>query len=613
MAVSGYNGKVLRVDLGKGTTSVEPLKEEWAEKFIGGKGLGARYLWDELKPGTDPLSPDNVLMVWTGPLGGTMIPLSGRYVIITKSPATDTFLDSYVGGHVAHELKWSGFDGVIINGKSDKPVYLSIKDGKAELRDASKIWGKDIGETQKIIREELGDDKTRVISIGPAGENMSKIACIGSDLYRQAGRGGGGAVMGSKNLKAIAVRGTLGMKVDNIEKLVEQCKKYYQDALKNPDNDWAITDGTPLLIDASNDAGILPTNNFQSGVFDKKDGMNSEALKAKVGERRKACLACVLACGTFSKVRDGPFKGAAVEGPEYETLGLCGSNCGIDDINAIVKFNIDCDFLGIDTISAGATVGMAMEMYEKGLLTKEDTDGLELKFGNVDAYVKMPKIMAYRKGKLGELLGDGASAAAKKLGGDAFNYVVQVKGLEYPAYDPRGTIGMAIAYATSDRGACHQRAWPAASEAYGDLDPWTTEGKAELVAGEQRDRAIKYSMIYCDFLGIGLDGMAEHYNAVTGKNATQETFEQIGKRVWNLTRAFNAREGFTSKDDTLPYKIANNPMPDGKTKGKVIPQADFDKIMKEYYAWWNWDDQGRPTKEALKALQLDDIAAQLSY
>jgi aldehyde:ferredoxin oxidoreductase len=341
--------------------------------------------------------------------------------------------------------------------------------------------------------------------------------------------------------------------------------------------------------------------------------MNSEALKKNVLVRRKACLACVLACGSFSKVRDGPFKGISVEGPEYETLGLSGSNCGIDDIRAITKFNMDCDYLGIDTISAGATVGFAMELFERGILKKEDTDGLELKFGNVDAYVKMPEIMATRKGKLGEILGDGAPAAAKKLGGDSYKYVVHVKGLEYPAYDPRGTIGMALAYATSDRGACHQRAWPAANEAYGDIDPWTTEGKGAMVAEEQRDRAIKYSLIYCDFLALGVDGMAKHYNAVTGKNVSEEDFKHIGKRVWNLTRAFNVREGFTSKDDTLPYRIANDPLPEGKTKGKIIPQADFDKILKDYYEWWNWDDQGRPTKEALKAVQLDDIAADLNY
>ncbi len=614
MTMSGYNGKVLRVDLTAGKTSVEPLNEEWAEKFIGGKGLGARYLWKELKPGTDPLSPNNVLMMWTGPLCGTMVPLSGRFVVITKSPATGTFLDSYVGGHFPHELKWTGFDGVIINGKASKPVYLFIKDGKAEIKDASHLWGKTIGETQEAIKEELGDPMVRVASIGPGGENLSKIACIGSDLYRQAGRGGAGAVMGSKNLKAIVVRGTGGMKVENIENLVEICKKSYkEDGLENTENEWAITDGTPAIIDLSDEAGILPTRNFQSGMFEGKEGMNSEALKKNVLVRRKACLSCVLACGSFSKVRDGPFKGTSVEGPEYETLGVGGSNCGIDDIRAILKFNFDCDWLGIDTMSTGATIALAMELYEKGILTKEQTDGLDLKFGNVDAYVKMPEIIARRKGKLGELLGDGAAAAAKKIGEVADKMVTQVKGLEYPAYDPRGTISMALAYATSDRGACHQRAWPAANEAYGDVDPWTTEGKGEMVAEDQRDRALKYSLIFCDFFAIGVDVMTKHYNAVTGKNVDVEYLQQIGKRVWNLTRALNAREGFTVKDDTLPYRIANDPLPEGKTKGKVIPQEDFNKILSDYYKWWNWDDQGRPTKEALTAVQLEDIAADLDY
>ena len=615
MAINGFTGKVLRVDLTAGKVSVEPINWDWAEKFIGGRGLAARYAFDEIKPKIDPLGPDNVLMVWTGPAEGTMIPLNGRYLFATKSPTTGTYLDSYIGGHLGPELKYAGFDGIIIKGKSPKPVYLFIKDGKAEIKDASKLWGKKVDEVQKKIREEnKGDNKIRVASIGPAGENLSKMACISADLYRQAARAGIGAVMGSKNLKAIAVRGTQGLSVSNISKLVQVCKESYKvDGIDNPDNAGMITDGTPQIVDMSQTAGILPTNNFQDGMFADAAKINSEHLKTNVLVRRRACFGCVLACASFTRVREGKFKGTAVEGPEYETIALCGSNCGINDFNAIIKFNLDCDMFGIDTMSAGDTVAFAMELYEKGILTKKDTDGLDLKFGNVDAYVQMPEIISMKKGNLGKLLADGTAPAAKKIGKDSIKYAMQVKGLEFPAYDPRGTVGMSLTYATSERGADHLRAWPAAVEAYGNVDPWTTDGKAELVAEDQRRTAVKWSIMFCDFLSIGYPPMVKLYNALTGKNVDEAQLRHVGDRIWNLVRAFNMREGFTAKEDVQPWRIENEPLKSGKTKGKTVPKKDFDKMLADYYKLWNWDAQGRPTKEALHAVELDDIAAQLDY
>ena len=614
MTIPGFTGKVLRVDLTSGKVSVEALNWEWAEKYIGGRGLAARYAWQEIKPKCDPLGPDNVLMIWTGPVQGTMVPLNGRYLFATKSPTAGGYLDSYVGGHLAPELKWAGFDGVIIMGKSPKPVYLFINDGEGEIRDASKIWGKRVEEAQKIIRSDLQDDKIRVASIGPAGEGLCKMACISSDLYRQAGRSGIGAVMGSKNLKAVAVRGTLGLHVPNMDKLVEVCKESFKvDGLDNPDNAGMITDGTPILIDMSHNSGILPTRNFQDGTFEGSAGINSEALKAKVLVRRRACFGCVLACASFSRVKEGRFKGAAVEGPEYETLALCGSNCGVDDINAIVMFNQECDMLGLDTMSTGDTVAYAMELYERGILTKEMTDGLELKFGNLDAYIQMPDIIARRTGNLGKLLGDGSAAATKKLGGNAYRYEMTVKNVELPAYDPRGSIGMALTYATSERGADHLRAFPVGVEGYGNVDPWITEGKAALVAEDQRRTASKWSMVFCDFLAVGYPSMAKLYNAVTGKNVDEAYLRHAGDRIWNLIRAFNVREGITGKDDVQPYRIANDELPSGRTKGHKIDDKDFQMILKEYYGIWNWDAQGRPTREALQAVELDDIIGDLDY
>ena len=414
----GYQGKILRVDLTNEKITTEPLNKEWAKQFIGGKGLGARYLFEELKPGTDPLSPDNILSIWTGPLVGTLTPLTGRYVLVTKSPLTGTFLDSYAGGFFGSELKYTGFDGVIIKGKAKKLSYLWINDGKAEIRDAKNLAGKDTFKTEELVRKETGHKFTRVASIGPAGEKLGLISSVTSDITRNAARGGTGAVFGSKNLKAVAVKGSMGVEVQNIEEFTKMAKEMVlKDVVENPDHAGMITDGTPILVAMSNDAGILPTKHWRTGVFEGSKGIDSEAVKSRVFVRKKACFSCAIACGSHSKVTSGIFKGAATEGPEYETLGLCGSNCGIGNVEAIVKFVEDCDRFGLDSISAGNAVALAMDLYEKGVLTKKDTGGLDLKFGNEKAYTKMPEMMADRKA-IGNVLADGVKRAAKKIGRD---------------------------------------------------------------------------------------------------------------------------------------------------------------------------------------------------
>jgi aldehyde:ferredoxin oxidoreductase len=609
----GYTGKVLRVDLTNEKIATEPLNREWAKRFIGGKGLGARYLFEELKPGVDPLSPDNVLMIWTGPLVGTMVPLTSRYAVVTKSPQTGTFLDSYAGGYFGPELKYSGFDGVIIKGKASKPVYLWINDGKAEIRDAKNLWGKDNFKTEELIRKETGQKSARVASTGPAGEKLSLIAGVTSDLTRNAGRGGGGAVFGSKNLKAVACRGTLGVDVPNIDELVKMSKEMMlKDVVENPDHAGSITDGTPIIVNMSQDAAILPTRDWSSGTFAGSEGINSDAIKTRVLVRRKACMGCGLACGSWSKVRKGKFKGASTEGPEYETIGLSGSNCGIDNIEAIIKFAEECDKLGLDTMSAGSTVAFAMDLYERKILTKKDTGGLDLKFGNEEAFARMPEIMAKRE-HIGDILADGSKRAAKKIGKGSERFLVECKGSEYPAYDPRGSIGMALAYATSDRGADHNRAWPVAQDAYGSGDPWNPEGKAAICVEDNTRTSVKWSFIFCDFYAVNFKNMARYYTAVTGVPADEDSLRSIGKRVWNLTRAFNAREGFTRKDDSLPERMEKEPLPTGKTAGKAVRRADFEKMLSEYYSMWKWDDQGRPTKKGLEEVGLSDIAKKLPY
>jgi aldehyde:ferredoxin oxidoreductase len=609
----GYQGKILRVDLTNEKITTEPLNKEWAKQFIGGKGLGARYLFEELKPGTDPMSSDNILSVWTGPLVGTMVPLTGRYVVVTKSPLTGTFLDSYAGGFFGSELKYTGFDGVIIKGKAKKLSYLWITNGKAEIRDAKNLAGKDTYQTEELIRKETGERWARVAAIGPAGEKLGLISSVTSDLTRNAGRGGTGAVFGSKNLKAIAVKGSSGVEVKDMDRFLVMAKEMIlKDVVENPDHAGMITDGTPILVAMSNDAGILPTKHWRTGVFEDSKGIDSEAVKSRVLVRKKACFDCAIACGTYAKVNTGIFKGAATEGPEYETLGLCGSNCGIGNVEAVVKFVEDCDRYGLDSISTGNVVGMAMDLYEKGILTKKDTGGLDLKFGNEEAYAKMPKMIANREG-LGNILADGAKRASKKIGKGAEKSVMEVKGMEYPAYDPRGTIGMALAYATSDRGACHLRAWPVAADAYGSGDPWNPEGKAATCVEDQTRTSVKWSFIFCDFYSVNFPNMAKYYSAVTGVDSSEEHLRQVGRRIWNLTRAFNVREGFTRKDDTMPERIEKEPLPAGKPKGHAVPRKDFEQMLGEYYKLWNWDDQGRPTKKALEEAGLGDIVKKLPY
>jgi len=599
----GYVGKVLRVDLSSGKTSAEDLNRQWTRMFIGGKGLGAKYLYEELKPRKDPLSQGNVFILVTGPLTGTTAPCSPKYAIFTKSPLTGTFLDSYMGGYLGAELKFAGFDAAIIKGKSEKPVYLWISDGEAEIRDAKDHWGLDTHESEKQIREELGDKEVKVAAIGPAGENLVKIACITVDLYRQAGRGGAGAVMGSKNLKAIAVRGHGEVNVPNIEGFIQLCKDITRNDVLTEDNMWAKTDGTPGFLPMTQEGGILPTRNFQMGVFEHANELDSAAIKKEMFVRRRACYGCPLGCGNITQVKRGPFAGTVVEGPEYETLALSGSNCQISNLEAIARYNLLCDKLGLDTISTGDAVAFAMECYEKKIITKKDTDGLELAFGNVEAYTKMPDLIAHRKA-IGNILAEGVKRAAEKIGKGSERFAVHVKGLEYPGYEPRGSIGMALAYATSDRGACHLRAWPADSEVFGDMDPFTTEGKAQLVIDDQNLYCAKWSLVVCDFYAIGYENIARLCSAATGWKLSPADMQTMGERIWNLIRMFNVREGFTRKDDSLPYRMSNDPLRGGKADGHVVKPEDFHKMLDDYYELRGWDRDGCPTDKKLEELNL---------
>jgi len=582
-----YTGKVLRVNLNTGSAKTEELNKQWADEYLGGKGLAIKYLYEELQPGVDPWSEDNKLILMTGPLTGTIAPNSGKLAVAAKSPATGTILDCSIGGHFAPQLKYAGYDAVIIEGKAKMPVYLYIEDDKVELRSAEALWGQGAHETEHTIAESLGDVVT--LAIGQAGENLLPIACISSELYRQAGRGGIGSVMGSKNLKAISVRGTGGLDAPDIRKVSTALNKIKKEDTMDDENMWAYSDGTPMIVELSQEAGILPTRNFQDGSFEGYKKIDSEAVKG-VLKAKKACFACPLACGNY--VETGK---TMVEGPEYETIALCSSNCGIDDLEALIEFNRLCDDYCLDTISAGSTVAFAMELTEKGI------HDFGIRFGDVEKFLQMPGLMSRREG-VGADLADGVAAVAEKYGGEDF--AMHVKKLEIPGYEPRGSFGMGLAYGTADRGACHLRAWPPPLEAFGDMDPFTSEGKAEMVVEMQDDNAVKFSAIFCDFWALSTERMAEVLSLFIGREITADELTEIGERVYNLSRLFNEREGFDRKDDYLPKRIYNDKLLSGKTEGKLMPLEEYEKMLSEYYKIRGWDEDGKITEAKKKELGL---------
>ena len=612
-----YCGKILKVDLSKNEIVEEPLRTDWAEKFVGGKGLGIRYLFDLLLPGTDPYSPENIIILMTGPLTGTVASTMSRMANVTKSPATGTQSDSYSGGYFPAELKFAGYDGVIITGRSPKPVYLAIKDGHAELRDASHLWGRGVFETTDLIVKESGEQSKRYLDgpkvgcIGPAGENKVRYAAVAYDMHHFAGRGGTGAVMGSKNLKAISVRGTKQAKALSINSdpsflgVVREVIK--KDIQENPDEEMLMKVGTPGIVVLSQGGGLLPTRNFQTGMFNKADQINADALADQILIRHQStCYSCAIGCRNVTRVKDGQHAGLEGEGPEYETLALCGSNMGIEDIRVVMKFNEECSDWGLDTISTGNVCGWAMELFERGILTRVETDGLELRFGNSEAAAALPQLIALRKG-IGNVLAEGVARASKMIGKGSERYAMHAKGLEYPGYDPRGTFGMALAYATADRGADHNRAWPVGYDAFGKLDPFTPEGKADLVQRDQIRTSVKWSTTMCDFLAADLKLCARLLNAACETNHDEESLKIIGKRIWVMARLFNIREGFSRKDDTIPPRIYQDALPEGSSKGKVVTLQDFDKMLTDYYRLWGWDDQGRPTEATVSELGLSDL------
>ncbi len=606
--MKGVCGKLLEIDLTQGKTKDLSIHDEMVEKYLGGRGLGARLLFDMLPARTDPLSPENVLIFLTGPLTGTAAPGSSKFVVITKSPLTHGWCDSYSSGRLSVELKKVGYDGMVVRGKSNYPCYLKIDDGGVEIREAGLIWGRDSFETERILKEAEGNPSAGVTSIGPAGENLCKFACINSDLYRQAGRGGVGAVMGSKNLKAIVIKGTGFVETHDRGKIIGLNKEYARRSRNSKMSQSRMKYGTPLTLNFTHTGGILPTKNFQFGTWEKAlDRIDAEGVQRKVISH-KACVFCFTPCSLMTRVSHGKYRGSTVEGPEYETLSMLGSNLLIDSLPGIIQANILCDKLGLDTISTGNVIGFTMECFERELISPTETEGLEIRFGDSEASLAAIEMISTRKG-FGDILAEGVRRAAEHIGGGSERFAMHVKGMEFPGYEPRGAFGSGLSYAVSPRGACHRRAWPPAKEILGDYPPYTAEGKGEMIKESYDVRCILHSLLVCDMPGsqipIPLDeGYSQYFRAATGKSLSVEDFRTIADRVETLIRMFNLREGFTRKDDTLPYRTLFEPLPDGPAKGQCIGEENLNRMLDEYYEARGWDLSGVPTEETLKKYQL---------
>ena len=613
-----WAGKILRVDLSAGTVTSEPLNMDWARAYLGSRGLASKYLVEEVDPKVDPLSADNRIIWATGPLTGTMASTGGRYTVVTKGPLTGAIACSNSGGHWGAELKMAGWDMVIFQGRSPKPVYLSISDDSAELKDASHLWGKTVWETEEIIKKTHQDPLTRISSIGAAGENQVLFAAVVNDLHRAAGRSGVGAVMGSKNLKAIAVRGTKG--VGNIADPKAFMQVTFEKKKILAEN--AVTGqglpayGTQVLMNVINEVGALPTRNHRDSQFEGAKDISAEAMatpRKTDGKKHlvtnQACFGCTIACGRISKmdqthfsVENKPQYWGASGGLEYEAAWALGAANGVNDLEALQYANLICNEHGMDPISFGATVGAVMELYEMGVLGKEQL-GIEAPFGSARALCHFADITARGEG-FGQEIGQGSKRLCAKYGHPELS--MSVKGQEFPAYDSRGIQGMGLTYATSNRGACHLRSYTVSSEILGipvKTDPLSAEGKPELVIAFQDATAVVDSAGLCIFTTFawGLADIAPQVAAACGPEFSLENLQKIGERIWNMERDFNNRAGFTAKDDTLPPRLLNEAATSGPAKGLT---SKLPEMLPKYYAARGWDENGQLKADTRERLGL---------
>jgi len=607
----GYAGKILHVDLATGRTRTEPLNEDYAKKYIGGIGLGMRLWLDNSKAGVDPFSPENPLVLATGPTSGTIWPTGGNgHAFVAKSPQSYGIGESKSHGSFGTELKRAGYDAVIFHGKAEKPVYVWIDDDSVQILDASHLWGKSPAETEDMIKEELGDYYIRVAAIGPAGEKLVRIACIINEKSRAAGRCGMGAVMGSKNLKAIAVRGTHDVTVAKPDEFLEFVKEFHE-RMKGPATKKYRTLGTPENVLVHNALHCMPTRNYNNAHFEAAERVSGEYLNERYVAKIIGCSSCAMRCEHVCVVNEGPYKGAMAR-VEYEPLWALGPYCGIDRLDAIIKGCELCNYYGMDSISAGVIVGFAMDCYENGILTAKDMDGIEARFGNHEALVKLLEKMGRREG-IGDILAEGVKFAAEKIGKGAEKLAQHIKGVEITGYDLRCLKTAALGFAVSFRGADHNRHGAYAFDVKGKFNRLKYEkGRAKAVKDIEDVYTIIDSLIICKFSRgtyyKEFEDLAKLYTLVTGWETTPEEMRVKGERINNLARVINVREGLSRKDDTLPWKVMNVPIPDeGPSKGAHVTQEELDLMLDDYYEVRGWTRDGIPTPEKLKALGMDDL------
>jgi aldehyde:ferredoxin oxidoreductase len=612
MFEGGYLGKILRVNLSTREHRVEQLKENEVVQLLGARGLAAKVYYDEIGPQVRPFDPANKAILMTGPLTGVKLPSTTKIGLSTKSPETGMYLCSNGGGDFGPQLKFCGFDGLIIEGQADDWTYLLIGDDadtegvRVTFGDARSWQGLTTGETLEALKATMGDKRASALSIGPAAERLVRFSYINVDT-RAIGRGGAGAVLGSKRLKGIAVLGSGSIPVADPDRIKEIRRTAIEDLRKTRANHTKY--GTPQYIEVINELGCMPTRNFQTTFFEGGEKIDAHMMREGYWVRNYGCYQCPVACGKVCEVKDGPFAGARAR-TEFETIGVLGPNCGVDDFGAIVAANQLCDEIGIDTISAGNAIALTMELYERGLITREDTDGIDARFGNAQALVDLVRLIGERRG-IGDLLAEGMAHVARERP-EWSRYILAVKGMPFAAYDPRGFHGNGLTYGTSNRGACHNvGGWTIRDELQsGKYDRFALKGKGALVQTIQDNRAYVDSLGLCTVVRSSMDfrdnPRGDVLEAVTGYNFTPHLME-IGARIYTLERLILNREGIRRKDDLLPERIIKEAVPSGPTKGRILTAEMYAVMLDEYYETRGWDEDGVPTPETIRNLGLDEL------
>ena len=624
--IDGYAGSILRIDLSSGEVSKTPLPDELVDKYIGGRGFVAKLLYDELPPNTDPLSPENMFLAATGPLSGYFLPASGKTHFGTKSPATGGYADSNMGGHFGPALKYAGYDVLVLTGRAATPSYLFIDDEQVEIRPAESYWGMGALSCEAQLKKDLSED-FQILTIGPAGENRVRFACISHDFGRQAGRTGVGAVLGSKNIKAIAVKGTGSLPVYDIERAYAAGKEAYQKVFaKTGFKEWT-PEGTAGITDWTNAVGVFPTRNFQTSYADHHKSINGKAILDQLKITDKGCFCCPTPCGKYGHTKTD-LGSAYVEGPEYETIALFGGNCLLQNISEVAYANYVCDELGIDTISAGAVISWAIECFEKGILNASQV-GREIQFSDPGTVDFLLNQIARREG-IGDLLAEGVKAASEKIGKGSEAFAIHVKGLEWTGYESRNAPSMMLAYMTADIGAHHNRAWVLGYDVTG---AWTNVSElissgsdsekmpkavvrpecAQYVIDSQHTRPLFDALGICRLqymeLGFEEENYEELFHLITGKKKSWQELLTVSERIWNLTRVISNREikNFGRRLDYPPARFYEEPIPSGPNEGYFLTKAELDVLLDEYYRARGWDENGIPTRETLERLGLGEL------